>query len=113
MIGPRRDKYSIIFEILEAARNDLPITRIMYSTNLNYKQIKKYLDLCLEADFIRKTRGTYFITERGSEVLPILETITEKRKKIEKIRQECSIMREKMESYIKIEEKENEIFESL
>ncbi len=112
MIGPRRDKYSIIFEILETAKDNLPITRIMYSTNLNYKQIKKYLDLCLEAGFIRKSRGTYFITERGSEVLPILESITDKRKKIEQMRQECSIMREKMESYIgiEIEEKETEIF---
>ncbi len=41
MFVSRCDKCPIIFGILEAAKDNLPITKIMYSTNLNYKEIKR------------------------------------------------------------------------
>jgi predicted transcriptional regulator len=86
----RRDKLSIIAEILEIAKGGTLKTRIMYSANLSFVQLNAYLKFMLQAHLIDKfvyvEREVYQATEKGLDflqrrhgIVALLETEDEKR----------------------------------
>jgi predicted transcriptional regulator len=72
-----RDRMTIITDILNAVRNSgkgRRKTQIMQSANLNYAQMKKYLNYLMDCGLITDTeRETYRITNKGSKFLYFLQ----------------------------------------
>jgi predicted transcriptional regulator len=86
----RRDKLSIIAEILEIAKDGTLKTRIMYRANLSFAQLNTYLEFMLKVHLIDKSvyggKEVYQATEKGldylrrrREIVALLETEDEKR----------------------------------
>lgn len=69
----RRDKISIIAEILEIAKDETLKTQIMYRANLSFAQLNDYLEFMLKIDLLKKflNRGkvVYTATEKGTDFL--------------------------------------------
>jgi predicted transcriptional regulator len=68
-MGKNRDRLSIIAAILEAANSGACKTKIMFSANLSFKLLEKYLNICLEAGFVEANGNKYAITEYGATIL--------------------------------------------
>jgi predicted transcriptional regulator len=69
----RRDKLSIIAEILEIAKDGTLKTQIMYKANLSFAQLNDYVKFMLKMGLIYKFRANgkdvYAATEKGLEFL--------------------------------------------
>jgi predicted transcriptional regulator len=52
----RRDKLSIIAEMLEIAKENVLKTQIMYKANLSFTQLNDYLKFILDNDLISRTK---------------------------------------------------------
>jgi len=69
----RRDKLSIIAEILEIAKGGTLKTQIMYKANLSFAQLNDYLKFMLKTGLLNKFRGNgkdvYAATEKGLDFL--------------------------------------------
>ncbi len=69
----RRDKLSIIAEILEIAKEGTLKTQIMYRANLSFAQLNDYLKFMLKANLLRKLhingKYVYAATEKGNDFL--------------------------------------------
>ena len=69
----RRDKLSIIAEILEIAKEGTLKTQIMYKANLSFAQLKEYLKFMLKIKLIEKIvtggKDVYIATEKGLDFL--------------------------------------------
>lgn len=73
-----RDRVTIIGDILQSVKDspgkEKRKTQIMQSANLNYFQIKKYLNYLLNCGFLTRTdKETYVVTEKGSRFLQLTE----------------------------------------
>lgn len=66
-----RDKYDIIADILEIAKENPKKTQIMYKANLSYKVLKKYLNEIIKASLISYIVGKkyYTLTDKGEKFL--------------------------------------------
>jgi predicted transcriptional regulator len=77
----RRDKLSIIAEILEIAREGTLKTQIMYKANLSFSQLKEYLKFMLKKDLLNKFcangKEVYAATEKGLDFLQRHTDLTE------------------------------------
>ena len=77
----RRDKLSIIAEILEIAREGTLKTQIMYKANLSFSQLNDYLKFMLKNDLLNKFRvngkEVYAATEKGLDFLQRHTDLTE------------------------------------
>ena len=69
----RRDKLSIIAEILEIAKEGTLKTQIMYKANLSFAQLNDYLKFMLKTNLLNKFRtngkDVYSATEKGIDFL--------------------------------------------
>jgi len=78
---PRRTRYEIYLDILEAVRRKgaCPITRLSYGAGLPVDRTKKVVDFLLAQGLLRQEnigeRRVYRITQRGGEFLAALRTI--------------------------------------
>lgn len=78
---PRRTRYEIYLDILEAVRRKgaCPITRLSYSAGLPVDRTKKVVNFLLAQGLLREgdigERRVYRITQRGGEFLAALRTI--------------------------------------
>ena len=77
-VGQRRSNIEIIAEILRIGLHGAGKTEIMYTANMSYTQIQRYLDYLLSHGFITKnekpgTIKSYYVTGEG---IKLLETIT-------------------------------------
>jgi len=83
----RRDRLSIIAEILEIAKDGALKTPIMYKANLSFDQLNEYLSFLLEKKFLEvviKSRGTtYKTTSKGLKYLQSYKEIKDLLKKKE------------------------------
>jgi predicted transcriptional regulator len=52
----RRDKLSIIAEMLEIAKENVLKTQIIYKANLSFTQLNDYLKFILDNDLISRTK---------------------------------------------------------
>jgi len=69
----RRDKLSIIAEVLEIAKGGTLKTQIMYKANLSFAQLNDYLQFMLKTRLLNKLRtngkDVYSATEKGVDFL--------------------------------------------
>ncbi len=68
-MGKNRDRLSIVAAILEAVSPGTSKTRIMFSANLSFSLLEKYLDVTSRAGFIQIKESKYYLTELGQEFL--------------------------------------------
>ena len=78
----RRSNIEIIADMLRVGENGAGKTEIMYSANMSYAQIQKYLGFLLSHGFISKVQMgnpsvTYQVTEKGGELLRNIDSIIE------------------------------------
>lgn len=87
----RRDKLSIIGEILEIAKQGTLKTQIMYKANLSFAQLNEYLKFMLSIKLIERLtnqgKEVYLATKKGldflqrqNEIAELLKTEEEKTK---------------------------------
>lgn len=84
----RRDKLSIIAEILEIAKDGTLKTQIMYKANLSFAQLNDYLKFMLKTNLLNKFRANgkdvYEATKKGIDFLQRHLELTELLKENEK-----------------------------
>jgi len=78
--GRRRSNIEIIADMLRIGENGAGKTEIMYSANMSYSQIQKYLEYLVNQGFISKVRMddtlvAYQITESGFKLLKAIDTL--------------------------------------
>ncbi len=69
--GGKRGRTEIMAEILCYCNRQKTKTDIMYNTNLNYAQLKKYLDLLTTKRLLVTGNNTYAITRTGQRFLKL------------------------------------------
>ena len=69
----RRDKLSIMAEILEIARGGTLKTKIMYKANLSFAQLTEYLRFMLKTQLLNKFnangKDVYGVSKKGEDFL--------------------------------------------
>jgi predicted transcriptional regulator len=78
----RRSNIEIIADMLKVGENGAGKTEIMYSANMSYSQIQKYLGFLLSHGFINKVEVgnpvvTYRVTDKGLGLLNNIDSIME------------------------------------
>jgi predicted transcriptional regulator len=78
----RRSNIEIIADMLRVGGNGAGKTEIMYSANMSYAQIQKYLGFLLNHGFINKVEVgnpvvTYQVTDKGGDLLKNIDSIVE------------------------------------
>jgi predicted transcriptional regulator len=81
-VSQRRSSIEIIADMLRVGENGAGKTEIMYSANMSYHQIQKYLDYLVSQGFINKvnlgnTLVAYQVTESGLKLLKAIDTLME------------------------------------
>ncbi len=81
-LNHRRSNIQIIADMLRTGENGAGKTKIMYSSNMSYSQIQKYLTFLLGHGFINEIhvgnpKVTYQVTESGLRLLKSIENVTE------------------------------------
>ena len=81
-VSRRRSNIEIIADMLRVGANGAGKTEIMYSANMSYSQIQKYLGFLMSQGFIAKVKignpsVTYQVTDLGLKLLKSIDSITE------------------------------------
>jgi predicted transcriptional regulator len=81
-MNKRRSNIEIIADMLRVGENGAGKTEIMYSANMSYAQLQKYLGFMLSHGFINKVKVgnpsvTYQVTDKGGELLKNINYIME------------------------------------
>ena len=79
-VSQRRSNIEIIADMLRVGENGAGKTEIMYSANMSYHQIQKYLDYLVNQGFITKvnldnTLIAYQVTDSGLKLLKAIDTL--------------------------------------
>jgi predicted transcriptional regulator len=79
-VNRRRSDIEIIAEMLKVGENGAGKTEIMYSVNMSYSQIQKYLGYLVNEGFIDTIKignpcVTYRVTEKGQKLLQLLDSV--------------------------------------
>ncbi len=79
-VGKRRSNIQIIADMLRVGENGAGKTEIMYTANMSYSQIQKYLDYLVKQGFISKvsmdnTMVAYQVTDNGLKLLKAIDTL--------------------------------------
>jgi len=78
----RRSNIEIIADMLRVGENGAGKTEIMYSANMSYSQIQKYLGFLINHGFINKMKignpsVTYQVTSSGLKLLKSIDSVRE------------------------------------
>jgi predicted transcriptional regulator len=81
-VNRRRSDIEIIAEMLKVGENGAGKTEIMYSVNMSYSQIQKYLGYLVAEGFVDTIKiGNpcvyYRVTEKGLKLLELLSSVKE------------------------------------
>lgn len=81
-MNKRRSNIEIIADMLRVGENGAGKTEIMYSANMSYAQLQKYLKFLLSHGLIHKVEVgnpsvAYQVTEKGLQLLKHIDTIME------------------------------------
>jgi predicted transcriptional regulator len=81
-MNQRRSNIEIIGDMLRVGENGAGKTEIMYSANMSYSQLQKYLNFLISHGFIDRVEVgnpvvTYRVTESGLSLLKSIETLLE------------------------------------
>ena len=82
MINRRRSNIEIMADMLRIGENGAGKTEIMYSANMSYAQIQKYLGFLVSQGFVDKVEAgnsvvTYQVTGKGLKLLRSIDNIME------------------------------------
>ena len=80
VVSGRRSNIEIIADMLRAGESGAGKTEIMYSANMSYSQIQKYLAYLIEQGFIDKAEVgspvvTYRLTDNGLKLLKTIDSL--------------------------------------
>ena len=80
VVNRRRSNIQIIRDMLKIGENGAGKTEIMYSANMSYSQIQKYLGFLISHGFIDRLEVgnpivTYQVTEQGRRLLKSIDTV--------------------------------------
>ncbi len=81
----KRDKYEIIYDIMEICKNGTKKTRLMYGANLSYQLQRRYVEELMNKGLIARQEDMYYLTKRGTEFLETLRRYREKKKEFEEV----------------------------
>ena len=78
----RRSNIEIIGDMLRVGENGAGKTEIMYSANMSYSQLQKYLNFLISHSFIDRVEVgnpviTYQVTPKGATLLQSINTVLE------------------------------------
>ena len=81
-VGQRRSNIEIIADMLRVGENGAGKTEIMYTANMSYNQIQRYLEYLVNHGFINKiniddTMIAYQVTESGLKLLKTIDSLVE------------------------------------
>ncbi len=81
-LNHRRSNVEIIADMLRVGENGAGKTEIMYSANMSYSQLQKYLGFLLGHGFIDRVEVgnpvvTYQVTEKGFALLKSIDSVLE------------------------------------
>ena len=81
-VSRRRSNIEIIADMLRVGENGAGKTEIMYSANMSYSQIQKYLRYLVSHGFIGEVKldnpiVTYRVTDSGLELLRTIDSLIE------------------------------------
>ncbi|MDD5039110.1 MAG: winged helix-turn-helix domain-containing protein [Dehalococcoidales bacterium] len=81
-VSQRRSNIEIIADMLRVGENGAGKTEIMYSANMSYNQIQKYLRYLVSRSFIDEVKSdnlgiAYRVTESGSKLLSTIDNLIE------------------------------------
>jgi predicted transcriptional regulator len=81
-LNQRRSNIEIIAEMLKVGENGAGKTEIMYSANMSYAQIQKYLGFLMSQGLVDRVEVgnpvvTYQVTDKGLKLLRSIENIIE------------------------------------
>jgi predicted transcriptional regulator len=81
-VSRRRSNIEIIADMLRIGENGAGKTEIMYSANMSYHQIQKYLDYLVNHGFVNKvdmgnTLVAYQVTDSGLKLLKAIDNLME------------------------------------
>ncbi len=81
-VNNRRSNIEIIANMLRVGENGAGKTEIMYSANMSYSQLQKYLGFLISHGFINKVEVgnpvvTYQVTELGLKLLKSIDSVIE------------------------------------
>lgn len=81
-VGRRRSNIEIIADMLRVGENGAGKTEIMYTANMSYSQIQKYLEYLMNQGFVNKvnmdnTLVAYQVTDTGLKLLKAIDTLME------------------------------------
>jgi len=69
----RRDRLFVIAEVLSAARDGVPKTRILHRASLNFAQLREHLPVLLDLDLLKAVKASektfYKTTNKGLRYL--------------------------------------------
>jgi predicted transcriptional regulator len=79
-VGRRRSNIEIIADMLRVGENGAGKTEIMYTANMSYSQIQRYLQYLVAQGFITKvkidnTLVAYQVTQTGLKLLKAIDTL--------------------------------------
>jgi len=81
-VSRRRSNIEIIADMLRVGENGAGKTEIMYSANMSYIKLQRYLDYLVSQGFINKvnldnTMVAYQVTDSGLKLLKAIDTLME------------------------------------
>ena len=81
-VNRRRSDIEIIADMLRVGENGAGKTEIMYSANMSYRQIQKYLGFLMSHGFIDRMKMgnpsvTYQVTDSGLKLMQLISNIKE------------------------------------
>ena len=77
-LGKNRDSLSIIAAILDACSTQTNKTHIMFSANLSFKLLEKYLETLTRTGLINVEGNKYELTEEGLEFIVNFRNVHER-----------------------------------
>ena len=82
MVSRRRSNIEIIADMLRAGESGAGKTEIMYSANMSYSQIQKYLGFLVSQGFVVRVETdspvvTYRLTDSGLTLLKTIDNLIE------------------------------------
>ena len=85
-------------DILKVANSGIGKTKIMYSANLSYTLLCKYLDLACQCGLLDQVSKQYKLTLQGREFLKKYDSFSKKREKIARSIIELNFERKNLET---------------
>jgi predicted transcriptional regulator len=78
----RRSNIEIIAEMLKVGENGAGKTELMYSVNMSYAQLQKYLKFLLTHGLVQKVElgnpcVRYHVTDKGAELMKSIDAVLE------------------------------------